>query len=148
MYNNIGEKIKGLATFFFLFGAAVSVIAGLALLSDGSGIWGIVLMIGGAFVSWVSSWLLYAFGELVEDVHAIRNKTNPQGAPEAPTTKHARSSTDFFAKKSVPSIAPNTTGNCDFCLQKSSNLRIYPSKYDEGTMICLCDKCARENGYY
>ena len=31
-------------------------------------------MVGGPIVALVSTWTLYAFGELVEDVHAIRNK--------------------------------------------------------------------------
>jgi ssDNA-binding Zn-finger/Zn-ribbon topoisomerase 1 len=76
MYDNIGGKIKGSAKIMFIVGAIVEVITGIVLLAtDDSLIFaGLLILFLGPILSWVSSWVLYAFGELVEDIHAIRDK--------------------------------------------------------------------------
>lgn len=79
-FDNIGEKIKKLAKWlcwvnilliwiasaisFFLFLDAEPVMCVLSV---------ITAIVAPVFV-WIGSWLMYAFGELVEDTHAIRNK--------------------------------------------------------------------------
>lgn len=81
-FDNIGGKIKNLAkwscwiTILLIWIAAP--IAFIALLAD---YWTAELcwipLVGaiiGPFFVWVSSWAMYAFGEFVEDIHAIRNK--------------------------------------------------------------------------
>ena len=75
MYDNIGEKIKGLAKAVFIVEAIGAVIAGIALLAtyDDFILEGLLTLFCGPIFAWVSSWVLYAFGELVEDVHAVRN---------------------------------------------------------------------------
>ena len=35
---------------------------------------GFIVLICGPLVAWVSSWLLYAFGQLVDDTHVMRNQ--------------------------------------------------------------------------
>lgn len=73
LYEDIGGKIKGLAKGTFIVEAIGAIIAGLVLLANENG-FGLILLLGGPIVAWVSSWLLYAFGELVEDIHAMRDK--------------------------------------------------------------------------
>ena len=67
MYNNIGGKIKVLAIVIGIVEAVSAVITGMVLCSDsymvGSGF---LTMLLGPVVAWISSWFLYAFGELVE----------------------------------------------------------------------------------
>ena len=76
LYENIGGKIKNWAQWIFIVETLFSIITGLMLLYDCAldDVWWILLIIiCGPLVALVSTWILYAFGELVEDVHAIRN---------------------------------------------------------------------------
>lgn len=70
-FDNIGDKIKGLALFFSWIGIVASVLGGIALLPQ-SFPTGILIIILGSIVSYVSSWLLYGFGELVESACEIK----------------------------------------------------------------------------
>ena len=65
MYDNIGSKIKSLANGVFIFEAIAAVIGGIVLLVDEFIGLGLLTMFGGPVVAWVSSWLLYGFGELI-----------------------------------------------------------------------------------
>ena len=44
------------------------------LIADWQELLGIITIILGPVCAWVSSWILYVFGELVEDIHATRDK--------------------------------------------------------------------------
>ena len=74
LYENIGEKIKNLAKWIFIVEAVGIIITGLILIFNDVVLYGLLTLFCGPISAWVSSWILYAFGELVEDVHAIRNK--------------------------------------------------------------------------
>ena len=74
MYDNIGEKIKSLAKSTFIVEAIAAVIAGLVLLSYGEW-WGVLILLCGPIVAWVSSWLLYGFGELIDKICDIEQNT-------------------------------------------------------------------------
>ena len=78
MFDNIGGKIKGLAKTIFIIETIIFIIAGLVMLSDGGDeamITGIVTIIVGPLTAWVSSWLLYGFGELIEKTCEIAENT-------------------------------------------------------------------------
>ena len=70
MYEQIGEKIKGLASTLATIGIIISIFGGIVLMmtSDDAPILGIFVAAIGALLSWVSSWLLYGFGELIDKV--------------------------------------------------------------------------------
>lgn len=71
MFDNIGDKIKKLAKVETVIGIGISIIMGFLLLVNGSihSIFtGILVMILGVLISWVSSFALYGFGELIEKV--------------------------------------------------------------------------------
>lgn len=76
LYENIGEKIKTLAKWIFIVEAISAIIAGVVLLfaDEDLIIYGLFIMICGPIIAWVSSWILYALGELVADTHAIRQR--------------------------------------------------------------------------
>ena len=82
MYSNIGEKIKLLAKIGFIVEAIAIVIAGIGiLLTDDEVInilAGVLVMAMGPFAAWASSWVLYGFGELIENSAKLvsNNKTN------------------------------------------------------------------------
>ena len=73
LYENIGRKIKNWAKWIFIVEAIGAIITGFILMAEVDVLY-ILLVFLGPIIAWVGSWILYAFGELVEDVHAIRNK--------------------------------------------------------------------------
>ena len=73
MYEDIGGKIKLLAKIGFIVAAVCCVIAGIVLLALELTLWGLLSLLLGPVLAWVSSWVLYAFGELCEDMHAVRH---------------------------------------------------------------------------
>lgn len=82
LYENIGGKIKNWAKWIFIVESICAIIAGLVLFSEAEYdeifiLYGFLAIILGPVVAWVGSWLLYAFGEMVEDLHAIRKKESP-----------------------------------------------------------------------
>jgi len=76
VFNNIGRKIKGLASFIGIGGAIVCVLFALLSSSDGSGKMSIVF-IPMAFLCIISAWPLYGFGQLIESVMSIEEMMRP-----------------------------------------------------------------------
>ena len=93
MYNQIGKKIKGLAVFFCIIGVFFQVILGLLVIfmggntlpklvptlteefaSVGCIIAGIFVIVIGSIVTWISTWLLYGYGELIDKVSNIEEE--------------------------------------------------------------------------
>ena len=76
-YTDIGGKIKNLAKWTFIVEAIVAIITGLFFLIDWGfedGWWALFVILFGPIVAYVSSWLLYAFGQLVENTYDITNQ--------------------------------------------------------------------------
>ena len=74
MYDNIGGKIKGLAKGTFIVETLAAVITGIILWADWDELWGPLVLFCGPIVAWVSSWLLYGFGELIEDTSSAKKE--------------------------------------------------------------------------
>ena len=81
MYDNIGKKIKGLATVIFILEALTALISGIAFMAiDDDMIWlGVLTIIIGPVFAWISSWLLYGFGELIDKTADIARNTSGSG---------------------------------------------------------------------
>ena len=80
-YENIGNKIKGLAKATFIVEAIAAVIAGIVLMTTGGPddeviLYGWLVLIAGPIIAWVSSWLLYGFGQLIENSDIIAEEYN------------------------------------------------------------------------
>ncbi|MDR1299347.1 MAG: zinc ribbon domain-containing protein [Oscillospiraceae bacterium] len=94
MYDNIGDKIKGLAKVIAWLGIIGSVIYGIALMVQGGDMMGygggalvgagFVVIIVGAIASWASSLVMYGFGELVEKATVIAAKLPSASGAAAP----------------------------------------------------------------
>lgn len=80
MFNNIGGKIKGLAKFMCWLGIILSVIIGILLIMSATNrngyyrstdsatvVYGIIVIVVGSLLSWIGSFVLYGFGELVDN---------------------------------------------------------------------------------
>ena len=87
MYSNIGKKIKGLAVGVCVVEAIGAVICGILLCIEEEAFAYVLISIFGPIVAWVSSWLLYGFGEFVDNIGKIeentRNKAKPSGVHQA-----------------------------------------------------------------
>ena len=96
MFENIGGKIKGLAQIFFFLEAVVAIILGFFVCSINEGLvfLGVVVMFVGPLVAWVSAWLLYGFGELIENTAEIAKNTRK-------CTEKKRYTEAFYQKDSV-----------------------------------------------
>ncbi len=73
MFNNIGRKIKILAQVICWIGIICSVVLGVVIMAteDDLPVLGFVLMLIGPVVSWVSSFVLYGFGQLIENTERL-----------------------------------------------------------------------------
>lgn len=73
MYDNIGGKIKGLAKWVCIIGSIIMAISGIVCMGQGEDFIpvGILLLILGPVLCWISSWMLYGFGELIEKISNI-----------------------------------------------------------------------------
>ena len=78
MYDNIGGKIKGFAKVSFIVAAIAEVITGIALMATDVDLilYGLLILIVGPIIAWVSSWLLYGFGQLIENSDIIAAEYN------------------------------------------------------------------------
>ena len=75
MYENIGKKIKVLAQAIFILESIAAVITGIVLWIDIEEGWCAIVLFGGPVVAWISSWLLYGFGELIDKVCDIERNS-------------------------------------------------------------------------
>ena len=77
LYYNIGGKIKNWAKWIFIVEAIAAIITGLVLLfaHEDLILYGLLTMVCGPIIAWVGSWILYAFGELVEKTCDNENNT-------------------------------------------------------------------------
>lgn len=84
MYNNIGKKIKGFAMAIAIILTVIYVIVGIAMISSsqqseiasGGIVGGVLIMLLGPVIAWISSWFLYGYGELVDKTAAIKKNTD------------------------------------------------------------------------
>ena len=75
MYNNIGEKIKGLAIATFILGSILSIIISIVLCIATEHFFYILIILLGPISALLSSWLIYGFGELIEETTLNRALT-------------------------------------------------------------------------
>lgn len=124
MYENIGRKIKGLAIGLFVLGAAASILMGIYIMFFDAGngnsnlavnmIISILVMVIGCLVSWVSSWVLYGFGELIDTVedieYLIHKRTYKQTIDSEQVTKQ---SGEYICPKCH--MSNDSAGACERC---------------------------------
>lgn len=75
-YDDIGGKIKDWAKWIFTVEAIAAVITGITLWANGSVLTGFLVIVLGPFVAWVLSWLLYGYGQLIQNSDIIAEEFN------------------------------------------------------------------------
>lgn len=105
--------------------------------------WWLSLIIGGPIVAWVGSWILYAFGELVEDVHALRYDLRMD---------HMNKNVQLLATSlaSEKKAEPEKQENGEHTTERSAHEQIptkqhMPVKNESGDTYWICGKCSAKN---
>ena len=92
LYNNIGSKIKNGAKWVFIVEAIASVIGAICMMASAEDSWmlvvGMIVLVVGPFIAWVSSWLLYGFGEIIAKLTAIERNTRSTNADKEESSVH------------------------------------------------------------
>jgi predicted RNA-binding Zn-ribbon protein involved in translation (DUF1610 family) len=120
MFDNIGEKLKNLAKVIFFIEAIITVIIGLVYMgTDEDFVFlGLIFIIVGPLTALISSWFLYAFGQLVDDIHALRNHKCPESDNEiALEEAEAVTATRKFGCPNCGAMVKYGDPTCDKCGQ-------------------------------
>lgn len=81
MFENIGKKIKGVAQFVTWLEIVASVIVFVILVMDKDTLGlAFAVLIVGCIGAWLSSLVLYGFGQLIDNSDLIASKINSEGA--------------------------------------------------------------------
>lgn len=96
MYSHIGKKIKFLAGFFGILIFLIGLIMGIILLKEASDAyteiekyllkregWNFIVI---GLIGFVATWVLYAYGQLVDDVHELRDMSEQRITTTQPDT--------------------------------------------------------------
>ena len=80
MFENIGNKIKATVKFFACASMVISIILAIIVCLY-SPLIGILIGIIGVLLSWVSAWLLYGYGEIIQRLINIDQSLTKPSAP-------------------------------------------------------------------
>lgn len=83
MYSNIGGKIKALAVGTFIVETVAWIFYALILAAEDPDmiLLSFLMILFGPIVAWISTWLLYGFGELIDKATEIAENTLPPKEP-------------------------------------------------------------------
>lgn len=133
LYDNIGAKIKNWAKWVFVIEAIGAIITGLVLLFADVDLilYGLLTLICGPIVACVGSWILYAFGELVEKTADNENNTRQilLKLSEKPVEKKQTPNNAMLLTVDTTSVAPQTE-------KKERTDTSTFLKTEKGTIIC------------
>ncbi|MBQ6849008.1 MAG: hypothetical protein IJN76_03015 [Clostridia bacterium] len=124
MYTNIGGKIKALAIAVFVVGLFGSVLLGVGLMvTDENALpVGITMLLVGPVMAFFSSWLVYGFGELIDQASAIERNTRVgaqgQGTVKAGVLEQNNDSSDVQYCAACGSVHTKGTLFCGQCGQR------------------------------
>lgn len=71
LFNNIGRKIKFLASITAWVGIVIFAIIGIVFFASYQVVAGIMILLFGTLICWISGFTLYAFGQLVDNSDKI-----------------------------------------------------------------------------
>ena len=110
MFNNIASKIKGLAIILTWIGIILSVLTGVMIALALEGEFGVLIGVGiiiiGCLMSWIGSFLLYGFGQLIENTDAVAMQGAKQASQASPAAPQAAAPAPFVQPASAPVAQP------------------------------------------
>ena len=108
MFHNIGEKIKTLAKVCTVIGIILSIISGIILMID-LNVWiGLLCIVGGCILSWIGSFLVYGFGEVIVKLNEISSNLQDQKKLSVAKTLKRGNTKDNKADEIIQEVV-NTT---------------------------------------
>lgn len=170
MYDNIGSKIKTLAKVVFVIMAILSVILGIVVAAtavedynEEKAPLGLLIAGIGILLSWVGTFFLYGFGQLIEnsDILVREAKKQSNGIQKISTESTSNTSsatnttvgTSKFAqmnfKSTQPAQATPTTHTINFTQSSTTatNFKRCPHCGERVTSR-TCDVCGRDNNLF
>ena len=114
MFTNIGKKIKALTLIIFWIVAFSTFIAGLCLVSEGVE-FGFAVMFAVPIAAWIGSFLLYGYGELIDNIQVQTRQNNEIIKLMGGTPIDAPGSNGAEMNVQIPN--PATYGNSNIHLQ-------------------------------
>ena len=78
LYRNVGQRIMNYAIGWFWLGLISGIITGFVMMGNDMILGGLLTIFGGSLACWVTSWFVYAYGQLVEDTHVMRGKMDEE----------------------------------------------------------------------
>ena len=122
MFNNVGRKLKDIASFITYIGIALSVILGILMIKSLGFLLALLIIAVGSFISWISSIGIYAFGELVDNSTIIASHyksaddssvySTATSAPTADTPKTTASKAGITLSSSTRQGTIKTCPHC------------------------------------
>lgn len=144
MYDNIGSKIKTLAQVVFIIMAVISIISGVIIIfsDDGAFIIGILTAGIGVLLSWVGTFFLYGFGQLIEntDILVRESKKQSTGIQRISTESNEN---DISTKK----VAESMKNSQAYSSTTSANVKRCPLCGERITSK-TCNFCGTENNLF
>lgn len=162
MFDNIGSKIKTVAATIAWLGIVGSIIIGIIIIAEANDSYypsatetlrGWLVIIVGSLSSWVSSFTLYGFGQLIENTDIISSKYITNASDKTPPSSNGvKSSTNSDkAQTSSNDTASSANldpciGTCDLCLK--DHVETFACKIVDSTgtqYYYLCADCMKKH---
>ena len=145
MFKNIGGKIKKLSEIVTWIGIIASVILGIIIMLPGDImiLVGVIVMAWGCFSSWIGSFLLYGYGQLIENsdkLVLLHIGENDKNEPDLEQREETHKSSVHMTKNS------SKDGKCDICGKENTPVVYCTIKDDLGTRYRnMCAECMQNS---
>ena len=140
-FDNIGKKIKELVKTLFIIEVIIYIIVGIILIAINKNLVSaaLLIMLVGPIIAWISSWLLYGFGQLIDNTDII--------VKNLCTTGRNTTSSETSQSENQPPENPTTMlGKCEFC--DKENVPLWDAKIVDDMGIRyrrICSDCYKAN---
>ena len=144
MFNNISSKLKVWAIITTIIGNISAIISGISLISQGEGFEtiGIVIMFAGILSSWLTAWVLFGLGDLLDTTDAIYSEVKENSyciehiSNNISILLDRTKETDFDIPKETKEVLPNDTSKID---NNSKSAQAIANESDTMITCSLCD---------
>lgn len=145
MFDNISDKMKSAATALAILGIIGSIIVGIVMIAE-SLLVGLLVIIVGSLSSWVSSFTLYGFGQLIENTDIISAKLE---SIKRTTSEYAANASDKTPPSSNDTVSSANLdpciGTCGLCAKDNVNVTACKIVDSTGTQYYyLCADCMKK----
>jgi hypothetical protein len=158
MYDNIGSKIKSLATVICVVLIILSIISGIAImiLSEGMVLVGILVAGLGSLFAWVSTFFIYGFGELIENTSILvreskkisSNTKQEKASVESPLENKTPANTNSSYRPSANNISTKTNTVSSTAKPQTALRFKYCPHCGEAVNSRYCDMCGKKNDLF